>query len=288
MHSRKTSRSVTRSRMKSTRTAQSAPSVAAAVGPAAWFVAIAKGAVEVMVLETDDDPVTTRRVLAHEIEVTRAVLRALGAGAHRLRLVTADLLAGCGLQCSSSRDVPGPQLFSVAGVKRDILERVMAVLSEAPEPGSKRVSLRAGSSFGEVCVDTSTCTLCLACARICPPDALAGDAASGSLHFTESACVQCGLCVAACPEQAIVLVPSLEPDAALRIAERIVHHAEIAPCTRCGKPFLPRVLLESSLARIGSPNPGNAEVARLLGVCSRCRSTATMREPFMGGKSETD
>lgn len=259
----------------------------ASVGPEAWLAALAMGAIEVMVLETDDNPATTRRVVAQEINAARAVLRVLGVDTDRLRLVSADLVPGGGSQrAGSGSDGLGAHSFSVDGAKRDILERAIATLSEGPASGARRTALPAGSPFGEVRVDASTCTLCLACPRVCPTGALAGDAASGSLHFAESACVQCGLCVAACPEDAIVLVPSLEPDTTARTKARIVHHVEIAPCARCGEPFLPRVLLESSLARIGGPVPGNAEVASMLEVCPRCRSASAMREPFIGGKGD--
>ncbi|MEZ5449043.1 MAG: 4Fe-4S binding protein [Thiolinea sp.] len=63
-------------------------------------------------------------------------------------------------------------------------------------------------------IDRSACTLCLACATICPLKAIDGGVDRPQLRFHADRCVQCGLCASGCPEQAISLQPLYVADPA--------------------------------------------------------------------------
>ena len=257
----------------------------AAIGSDTWLGALAMGAAEVLVLDDPRLPPTARRVVEEAIEGTREVLGGLGTDAERLRLVSIDTLRQRRPLRRDIRAAPSDFQDAKAG-KRFIVERAIEALGAASLRNTSRMPLSEASALGTVRVDEAACTLCLACAHICPTGALTGDAAGETLRFTEGACVQCGLCTAACPEDAIELEPSLEPDAGARCNARVVHRGALASCERCGAPFLPRALLHASLARIGGEKGANSEVTQMLNICPRCRSQAAMREPFIGGERE--
>lgn len=263
----------------------------ASVGLDIWLSAIAMGAAEVMVLETEEIPLAARRLLAAEIKIGRTVLGALGIAPGRLRVITAqDTPVDVSEPAAALSAVSACRSFPVEGTKRVVIEQVIAALSEATgaATGIDRVPLPADAPFGEVHVDEAACTLCLACVGVCPTGALAGTATLDTLSFTESTCVQCGLCAAVCPEDAIVLSPSFAPDVSVRTAARVLQHADVAKCSQCGELFLPRVLLQASFSRIGGDVAENAESVRSLEVCPRCRSLSAMRQPFIDGAPGRD
>lgn len=52
-------------------------------------------------------------------------------------------------------------------------------------------------------IDAERCVNCLACARVCPVQAVAVAPDEAVVRILEEACIQCGLCVPACPHDAI-------------------------------------------------------------------------------------
>ena len=65
-------------------------------------------------------------------------------------------------------------------------------------------------------INPETCVGCLACARVCPTDAVSVEEAV--VRIVEESCVRCGLCLPACPHGAVVV--SGEIGRALLAAER--------------------------------------------------------------------
>ncbi len=51
-------------------------------------------------------------------------------------------------------------------------------------------------------IDSSSCSGCADCVRVCPNDAIYLDA-SGKASIDQSKCTKCGKCVTACPNSAI-------------------------------------------------------------------------------------
>jgi diguanylate cyclase (GGDEF)-like protein len=62
-------------------------------------------------------------------------------------------------------------------------------------------------------INASKCVSCLACARVCPAEAVAVDGAAVSI--VDEACIRCGMCVPACPHDAIDTVGDVAAAAAL-------------------------------------------------------------------------
>ncbi|MEO1460494.1 MAG: 4Fe-4S binding protein, partial [Pseudomonadota bacterium] len=150
-----------------------------AFGHAEQVTALALGFAEVAVLlapETERGPLETQIALAE----------ALG-GRGRIRLIdTADPDA-MAAQLSAH---PGPaeiQPILPLGGRREatrLAARALAGdLPDAPLP------LPAGAPYGAVVVDTGACTLCLACASLCPPGALGDNPDAPELNFREEACL---------------------------------------------------------------------------------------------------
>lgn len=50
-------------------------------------------------------------------------------------------------------------------------------------------------------INQEKCVSCLACARVCPAEAVAVD--GSAVRIVEEACIKCGICVPACPHDAI-------------------------------------------------------------------------------------
>lgn len=62
-----------------------------------------------------------------------------------------------------------------------------------PFPGSR----------GKVLFDMEKCNLCVACARICPANAITVDKENKTVTYDSFACIYCGNCVDSCPKKAI-------------------------------------------------------------------------------------
>jgi ferredoxin len=256
-----------------------------AFGEELWLEALASGAVGVVLLDDEQLASASRELIAARVVQARLQLQALGMGASRLGFVAVDAL-------QAWLDDPARNALGQAG---DAAGAAQIVAAHA-EPKTKRlaqlaaltrlaqgaaagppIELPAGACFGEVRVDAKRCTLCLACANLCPTGALfSGDGGTPRLHFAEDACVQCGLCKAGCPEKAISLHARFRPQAHLRGARRVLIEDELMPCTTCGTPFISRKLLASSLERIkGHPVLAQGGRERLM-TCPSCRQRALL------------
>lgn len=142
----------------------------------------------------------------------------------------------------------------------------------ATDNASTAIALPAGASFGEVQVNRQRCTLCFACANLCPTHALkANKTPTEQLVFQESACVQCGLCVQACPETAISLRARFAPQALAQMTSTVLQQDELLACKSCGTPFISRRLLAASLERLkGHPMLAKGGAEALM-TCATCR-----------------
>ncbi|MEI2420942.1 4Fe-4S dicluster domain-containing protein, partial [Arthrospira platensis SPKY2] len=134
------------------------------------------------------------------------------------------------------------------------------------------MDLPAGAPFGEVKVDKSACTLCMACTSVCPAAALTAGGDLPQLRFTEWNCVQCGMCEKACPEDAIRLHPRFSYDAEARQQPRVLHEEAPFCCVSCGKPFTTSGLLDKLQRKLeGHWMFQTEEARRRLQMCDHCR-----------------
>ncbi|MEL6769169.1 MAG: 4Fe-4S binding protein [Pseudomonadota bacterium] len=260
----------------------------AAFGHAEMLVALALGYRDVTIL---GGPKDDRETIANEMALAEAVhtsaMAARGAEpAPRLALIEPaepDALA-------EALYAPAPQPFEIetilaSGGRRDgVRLAAKALAGGVPEVP---LALPEGAPYGAVIVNESACTLCLACAGLCPTGALMDNPDSPELSFREEACIQCGICANVCPETAIELRPQLElSDKAFR--GEIKKAEEPFACIECGKLFGVKSTVERIVAKLQNNHAlfTNSDNVRLIQMCEDCRVTAQFRAqgdaPFAG------
>ncbi len=171
-----------------------------------------------------------------------------------------------------------PASFHAMGRKRTVLNLALAHLHEyAPTPVD-HVSLPEGAPFGAVEINTTDCTLCLACVSACPTGALKDSEDKPQLSFSESACVQCGLCRNTCPEKVITLAPRLSFLASAR-AYQVIKEEEPFECIRCSKPFGTRSSIERMVDKLKDHSmfTGGSRLD-MLKMCDDCRVVSQMED----------
>lgn len=249
-----------------------------AFGEELWFEALALGAAGVVMVRNPSATIKEQTLLERKIAEACVLLGESGVSPPRLALVAPDALAGAidamPLQVSSASERAAA---NTTGTKRPALLAALDALHAASNSAMAPVALAPAMPFGEVAVDRAKCTLCFACANLCPVEAFVAEPAPvPKLRFIEARCVQCGLCEVGCPERAITLHPRFMADAAARSEARILHEDELFRCIACGTPFISRRLLASGLERIkGHPVLAEEGVERLK-MCPACRQRATM------------
>ena len=238
----------------------------AAFGEELWFAALALGAARIVIIDPEA-PVETAGLHAARVAVAESILQACGYHAGTIQGVAT--VAGVDSPYPR-RLAPDRQKLSAAG-KRPLLLRALERLE--PDSGFEPRALPAGAPLGTIQVDERRCTLCSACARICPTGAIdySDERATGlaRLSFLEELCVQCGACANGCPERAIELAPriaSLE----IRSNRRAVAEDPLARCADCGAGFVAGKLLAVNVRRAENSGTPMAAVEQLK-RCPDCR-----------------
>lgn len=126
---------------------------------------------------------------------------------------------------------------------RATTEAVLALALGDPSNTSGAVTeglASVASPLGVVAIDPAACTVCGACAAVCPTEALRiSDTERGtSLRHDPAVCVACGRCVAACPEAAVTVTRAIDA-ARLRDGETELVTAVIEHCAMCSLPLAP-------------------------------------------------
>jgi ferredoxin len=244
-----------------------------AFGEELWLAALARGAGRVLLQVNAATPAETMALLEARVALAGAMLSACGHDTDAVGIVRAGESAavpGSNNAIRHRREAPAGETALPTHHKRALLTRSLARL-EADE-AFVPAELPAGAPLGAIEVDRTRCTLCSACAHICPTAAIryADDAEAGlaQLAFAEELCVQCGACANGCPEQAIELKPRIVP-LGTRGYWRIVSEDPLARCIDCERPFLAAKLLAANLRRMG-PQTTVAAVEQLK-RCPDCR-----------------
>jgi ferredoxin len=134
------------------------------------------------------------------------------------------------------------------------------------------VDLPGHAPFGAVEVNRHSCTLCMACASLCPTGALFSEKIGLQLDFIESRCVQCHLCEHVCPESSISLRQRLLLDADARQTTRTLNKGLPHRCPECAAPFIGRALLTKSRKILRDQELLNDEELNRLRLCPACRA----------------
>jgi ferredoxin len=251
-----------------------------AFGEELWFEALAMGAAGVVMVRNKDATLEEQALLARKIAAACILLGGIGVSPWGLVLVESEALAATidamPKRASALSDARERVTGDASVAKRSTLLAALDALHAAADGAMAPFVSAPGMLFGEVVVEHAKCTLCFACANLCPVAAFVAEPEPvPKLRFVEARCVQCGLCDVGCPEHAITLHPRFMADAAARGAARVLHEDELFCCTECGTPFISRRLLASSLERIkGHPVVGAEGIARLK-MCPACRQRTT-------------
>ena len=248
------------------------------VGMDTWLSALAYGAAAVVLLGTSGLPQKVEHEIQAQLGIAGALLAGMGYSPDVLQYARqqgADLLAL--LENLSMLSNPEPAGFAGLNEKRTVIRlAVDHLFASATAQTRPLVSLPAGAPFGEVLLDKTRCTLCLACVSQCPASALSAGDEAPQLGFIEANCVQCGLCCRSCPEDAIAITPRYLYDFPTRNTRRILFEEEPFACVVCGKPFATRQMIEKIIGKMkGHPMFQGPEMERLK-MCEDCRVKAML------------
>ena len=255
------------------------------VGMDTWLAALAYGAAGVVLLATPSLPASVLREVSLQSDVAGQLLAGMGYPASALQICQAqdDALAQLSGTLPAT-DGRRPAGFAALDEKRTVIRLALDHLhaqASAPRP---LVTLPAGAPFGEVLLDESRCTLCMACVSQCPAHALESGDESPQLLFIEANCVQCGLCCRTCPEDAIAATPRYLYDQQQRNTRRLLHEAEPFLCVSCGKPFATRQVIEKITSRMKGHAMFQGDALERLKMCEDCRVKSMFDDETGGDK----
>lgn len=255
-----------------------------AVGMEVWLAALAYGASQVVLLDTDAVPPSVRAAMHGQLVYARQLLDAMGLDGTRLVWLGTAPGASEALATPRAPAVTQPARFDTFNEKRASLRLALDHLyANAPEQ-PEQVALAQGAPFGEVIVDRQACTLCMACSQVCPTRALTDAGDKPQFSFTEDLCVQCGLCAKACPEDAITLEARFVFDWEVRRKPRVLNEEEPFCCISCGKPFATQSVIGRMVDKLQGHHMFQSEEAvQRLKMCGDCRVVNLFAKDFEGG-----
>ncbi|MGS0693006.1 4Fe-4S binding protein [Shewanella sp. 0m-4] len=239
-----------------------------------WLSALAWGARQVLILQTDATAPTLTQMLNGELALANDILDEMGQP-RRVSLITEAHLNEAGakelselLVTSASWPVIVPAEF-VATTKRETIYNAIDHLNEQAASVDTCLS-QSNLPYGQVSVNTENCTLCMSCVATCPTMALTDGGDRPALYFVEQDCVQCGLCETACPEKVISLTSQVNFDKAARQERKTLHEEAPFECITCGEPFATQSMVKRMLEVVGTHSAFSANTERLK-MCGDCR-----------------
>jgi ferredoxin len=249
----------------------------ASFGHAEIVAAIASGFVSVDILIT---PTTERDAFERELPVAEAII-----GEGRVRLLQETDPEAL---CFTLQNRPVLRLacdpIHPIGSRRQITR----IAAQAINGKDTVLSLPDTAPYGAVNVNTDACTLCLACASLCPSAALMDNPDRPELLFQEDACLQCGLCSNVCPEEAIAFSPRLNlTDEAL--SQVVLNEEDPFACIECGSLFGVKSTVERILEKLSGKHSmfSSEKAAKMIQMCDNCRVNGQFHSqdnPFSGGE----
>lgn len=246
----------------------------ASVGMDALLAAVSYGARHVALLAAGSETNEYIAGLQREMRVAETLLNALGYGGVHFSVIQADntdALARAVAAIPLGAVAAAPASFALGNDKRTAIEFSLDHLVKHAPTACNEVALESGAAFGTLKINTTACTMCMACTGACPESALMDGVDEPKLRFLERNCVQCGLCVNTCPENALSLVPRMLFTKERR-QEIVLNQAEPFHCIRCDKPLGTKQMITSMLSRLAGHSmfQGEGQLKRLQ-MCADCR-----------------
>lgn len=270
-----------------------------AFGADYWLSLLAGSANHIVVLHDAEEDDPNRLAMASQLEWIDPLLTGLGIenspisicasdavgdvveGIRRARAAHKESGQDPGLQALLENLVPRD--FATHGDKRQTLRMALDTLSEQLKPVAETVQLPAHAPFGRINVDTSACTLCMACVSTCPAKALLDGQDTPALRFVEANCLQCGLCEQACPESAISLTAQYTWDSIEARKTETLHDEVPFHCIKCHTAFTTQAMIDTMTTKLaGHWMFQDAKAQRRLKLCGDCR-VKDMFEDEAGG-----
>lgn len=254
----------------------------ASTGAELWAATLSYGARQVILIADDTTPTKSLSTLEQQVATLKTQLQAMGYAEKALQLVNS-------LDEVTDHKLPTLPLATQAGSnnKRQQWQWALEHLYQHAPSQPQTVDLPAGSPFGLIAVDQDKCTLCMACATVCPASAISGGTASPQVRFYPDNCVQCGLCEQGCPENAISLVPQYLFDAEQRRKTQVLNEEQPFHCISCGKPFASQTIIQTMLSKLSGHAMFQSERAQQrLKMCEDCRVVDIVQDADAMGETE--
>lgn len=245
----------------------------ASVGSEVWLSALAYGAVAVVLAEPENLSTQVQMALFAQSQVANVLLASMGYPEAVVHWSGGDLPQLAALPSRSAATYAG------MSDKRQTLYMALDHLYSMAPVRPQVSLLPANAPFGHIEVNKDRCTLCMACASVCPAKALSAGGDTPRLDFHEANCVQCGLCQQACPESAIRLEARFLHDPEQRRARRILNEEPPFCCVSCGAAFATHKVIERMLEKLSGHWMYTDEAAlNRLKMCQDCRVIDMMKD----------
>jgi ferredoxin len=245
-----------------------------AIGMETTLGVFAHGAQQVVIGHSKHTPQRVTDALRRQSALANLFLHAMGYGHECIVLSSLETLPSLVASGTVNQhaQLPKPASYMLFKDKRSMIYRSLEHLNQhAPDP-QRILPLPETAPFGQVHVDKDLCTLCMACASVCPVQALQAGGEKPQLNFIEDNCVQCGLCEQSCPERAITLEQRFVFSATQRKLPRNLNEEEPFACISCGKPFTTRRMIDHMVEKLaGHWMFNNEEALSRLKMCDNCR-----------------
>jgi ferredoxin len=238
-----------------------------------WLALLAGGASQVILWSQTATPSSVLRELELQRSYAATILEGMGYEPQRLHLIVGDNTGEQMNEILKRQELePGimPAFFTDLLGKRGLIRQAVQHLYEQVGSPQSSVTLPEGAPFGGIDIDPRRCTLCMACANVCPVSAISSGSTGNQLRFFEEECVQCGLCRQSCPEQAIRLIPRLRYQVPAQ--GYVLHEEEPFNCICCGAPFSTKKMVDRVTEKLTGHWMFEDDTAkRRLQMCRDCR-----------------
>jgi len=225
-----------------------------------------------VLIDEPGDEALVHTALTSQISYAAQISQAMGLGSRIAMLPLSEASAVNEFSIAVEPLPRQPASYRTYNDKRQTLRLAIDYLQEQLQLQCDVVALPAEAASGQVLVDNSSCTLCLACVTVCPARALQDGETLPQLKFIESQCLQCGLCEQACPEDAISLDARYLFDSVSARTPRVLNEEKPFNCVVCNKPFATERIIGRMLAKLSGHWMYTDESAtRRLKMCEDCR-----------------
>ncbi|MDC9724994.1 MAG: 4Fe-4S binding protein [Gammaproteobacteria bacterium] len=245
-----------------------------------WLSVLAYGASGITVWDAGSHNDHHWLELQQEIDKTNQMLVGLGYKEQLVNWLTSNDFSQLNTHLSTTNKLEGMQAATFAGIddKRRVTSIALGHLHKHAPKVIDVLTLDSTAAFGEIQVNTQTCTLCHSCVSVCPVGAVLDGVDQPQLNFIEDLCVQCGLCETACPEDAIDLVPRYLFDREQARKVTLLHEEAVFNCISCDKPFATKKMIDTMTEKLKGHAMFQGEALERLKMCEDCRVKAMFKD----------